>query len=213
MLWQLIGDTWTAADVPWPAGVSFQMPDQISMTIINENPTLAVNTGDAFIQLLQYSHTAKRWEKLREGRLEAKPSPPQWFKVLNFADQPAVWVWADTTGGQGEIWTPNRSIKLPEIKGIEVGDADVTVAGDQIWLVYRNNQGKLFQQRFNLDGSAPEQPSAVVSKRPPSMNSHSDWITIGVMTMLMFLILSALLRRRAAASKDAGDENEGDDNT
>jgi len=27
------------------------------------------------------------------------------------------------------------------------------VAGDQIWLVYRTNQGKLFQQRFNLDGS------------------------------------------------------------
>jgi hypothetical protein len=210
LLHLLSGDTWTPVDAPWPAGVVFDDPDQVSMTVINENPTIAINTGDRFIQLLQFSRTARSWEKLK--RIESEKNPPQWFKVLNFADQPAVWVWADVEGSLGEIWTPTRVIKLPAIAGIGLGDADVTVAGDQIWLVYRTNQGKLFQQRFNLDGStADDKASPVVWLKPADGSGRGDWMTVGAMTMLTFLILIVLLRRRAAANKDGGDENESDD--
>src|SRR5258706_89060 len=91
----------------------------------------------------------------------------------------------------GEIWTASRVIKLPEIKGIGLGDADVTVAGDQIWLVYRTNQG-LFQQRFNLDGSrADDQATRVAYQKAGNGNGRGDWVTIGAMTMLTFLILIA----------------------
>src|SRR5207244_7610929 len=155
LLHQLSGDGgWVPQGAPWPAGIAFNDPDQVSMAVVNENPTLAINTGDRFVQLIQFSKAAKQWEKLKDGRIEnTGKSPVQWFKMLNLADQPAVWVWADVEGSLGEIWTPTRVIKLPAIPGIALGDADVTVAGDQIWLVYRTNQGKLFQQRFNLDGS------------------------------------------------------------
>ena len=180
------------------------------MAVVNENPTLAINTGDRFVQLIQFSKAAKQWEKLKDGRIEnTGKSPVQWFKMLNLADQPAAWVWADVEGSLGEIWTPTRVSKLPAIPGIALGDADVTVAGDQIWLVYRTNQGKLFQQRFNLDGSrADDQATAVVYLKAGNGNGRGDWMQIGAMTMLTLLILIALLRRRAAAKGDDDGESE-----
>jgi hypothetical protein len=209
LLHLLSTDGWQPQEAPWPAGITFNDPDQVSMAVVNEIPTVAINTGDRFIQLLQYSKTGKRWEKLKDGLIESGKSPPQWFKVLNFADQPAVWVWADVEGSLGEIWTPARVIKLPAIAGIGLGDADVTVAGDQIWLVYRTSQGKLFQQRFNLDGSrADDQPTQVVWLKPGDANGRGDWMTIGAMTMLTLLILIALLRRRAAAKGEDDGESE-----
>ena len=129
--------------------------------------------------------------------------------MLNFADQPGVWIWADVEGSLGEIWTPTRVIKLPGIAGIALGDADVTVAGDMIWLVYRTNQGKLFQQRFNLDGSrADDQATLVNYLRANNTSGRGDWMTIGAMTMLTLLILVALLRRRAAAKGEDDGESE-----
>ena len=85
------------------------------MATVNENPVLALNRGDRFVQVLQYNKTAKRWEK--KDRIDGG-KPVQWFKMLNLADQSAVWVWADVEGSLGEIWTASRVIKLPAIAGI-----------------------------------------------------------------------------------------------
>jgi len=207
VLHQYSTDGWQALDAPWPEGIVFNNPNQVSMAIVNEVPTVAINTGDRFIHLLQYSRTARRWEKMKE-KVENTPRP-QWFKLLNLADQPAVWIWAEGDGGLGVIWTANRIMKLPEGGGIEAGDADVTVAGDMIWLVYRTNQGKLLQQRFNLDGSrADEKATEVNFLRANNNGARNDWITIGAMTMLTLLFLIALLRRRAAAKGDDEEESE-----
>ena len=144
----------------------------------------------------------------KKDRIEVN-KPVQWFKVLALAEQPAVWIWADVEGSLGQIWTPNRVIELPAIPGIGLGDADVTVAGDTIWLVYRTNQGKLLQQRFNLDGSrADDQATPVVFVKAGADGGRADWMTIGAMTMLTLLILVTVLRRRAAAQKDDNDEPE-----
>jgi len=195
---------WLAQESPWPPDISFNDPDQVSMATVNENPVLALNRGDRFVQVLQYNKTARRWEK--KDRIDGG-KPVQWFKMLNLADQPAVWVWADVEGSLGEIWTASRVIKFPAIAGIGLEDADVTVAGDQIWLVYRTSGGKLFQQRFNLDGSrADDQPTPVISVKVANGAARGDWMTISAMTMLTLLILIALLRKRAAAQKD--DDNE-----
>jgi hypothetical protein len=210
MLHQYSTDGWQPLEAPWPAGISFNGPDQVSMAIVNEVPMVAINTGDRFVQLLQYSKNLKAWEQVKDGRIESKNNPPRWFKMLNFADQPGVWIWADVEGSLGEIWTPSGVIKLPAIAGIALGDADVTVAGDTIWLVYRTNQGKLFQQRFNLDGSHSDDKATEVNfLRITNNGARSDWMTIGAMTMLTLLILIALLKRRAAAQKD--DEGESED--
>ncbi|HEV8377226.1 MAG TPA: hypothetical protein VGP99_00125 [Tepidisphaeraceae bacterium] len=208
LLHKLATDGWTALEAPWPAGVSFNDADQVSMAVVNEIPTLAINTGDRFIQLVQYSKSTRRWEKKDRIDNESK-TPVQWFKMLSLADQPAVWYWADVEGSLGEIWTPNRVIKLPAIAGIGLGDADVTVAGDTIWLVYRTNQRKLFQQRFNLDGSrADDKPTEVNYLKAGDSSARGDWMTIGAMTMLTLLILIALLRRRAAAKGEDDSESE-----
>jgi hypothetical protein len=208
ILYQLAANIWTPQDAPLPAGLAIENPDQVSMTVINENPTIAVNAGDRLIQLAQYSRATKRWDKVPAGRIETGPRPVAWFKVLNLAEQPALWLWDYEGGDFGQIWTPNGNIKLPANPGVALGDADVTVAGDQIWLVYRKD-GKLFQQRFNRDGSTAEQQATQVSwLRPPGGAVNSDWWTIGVMTLLTFLILSALLRRRAAVSKEENNESE-----
>jgi len=108
----------------------------------------------------------------------------------------------------GEIWTPSRVIKLPSIAGIGLGDADVTVAGDQIWLVYRTNQGKLFQQRFNLMARGRRSAHAGELSQAGNGAGRGDWMTIGAMTVLTLLILVALLRKRAAAQKDDEGESE-----
>ena len=201
------GGGWVAHPAAWPAGISFNDPEQVSMAMVNDNPMIALNTGDQFVQLLQYSKANRRWEK--KERIDGGKSPVPWFKMLSMADQPAVWVWADIEGSLGEIWTPNRTIPLPAIAGIGLGDADVTIAGDQIWLVYRTNQGKLFQQRFNLDGSrADDQPKAVDFLKASTLGGRADWMTIGAMTMLTLLILIALLKRRAATQKDDEGESE-----
>jgi hypothetical protein len=207
VLHQLASGAWTAHSAPWPVGITFNDPDQVSMAVVNENPMLALNTGDRFIQLLQYSKSNQRWEKKDRIDNESK-TPVQWFKMLSLADQPAVWVWADVEGGLGEIWTPNRVIKLSPIAGIGLGDADVTIAGDTIWLVYRTSKG-LFQQRFNLDGSrADDQAKPVDFIRAGNNAGRGDWVTIAAMTMLTLLILIALLRRRAAAQKEDDGESE-----
>jgi len=207
LLHLLSTDGWQPQEAPWPAGIAFDDPDQVSMAVVNEIPTVAINTGDRYIHLLQYSRAAKRWETMKD-KVDNKPKP-QWFKLLNFADQPAVWIWAEGDSGLGLIWTANRNIKLPEVGGVAVGDADVTVAGDQIWVVYRNSQGKLFQQRFNLDGlPADEKATPVVWLKAGDANGRGDWMTIGAMTMLTLLILIALLRRRAAAKGEDDGESE-----
>jgi hypothetical protein len=166
ILYQLKGNQWTPHDAPLPAGVYFETPDQVSMMIINESPTLAIYTGDLKIQLVQYSPAARRWERHREGAVTTGPKAPQWFKLLNLAEQPAVWVWGDVEGTLGNIWTPTGSIELPINPEIGLGEADVTAAGDTIWLVYRNKQGKLYQQRFNRDGSRDDQPTGAVASGP-----------------------------------------------
>jgi hypothetical protein len=209
VLHQYSTDGWQALDAPWPAGISFNSPDQVSMAIVNETPTVAINKGDGFVQLIQYSKANKQWEKLKEGPGESGKSPVRRFKMLNLADQPAVWVWADVEGSLGEIWTPSRVRKLPPIAGIGLGDADVTVAGDQLWLVYRTSPSKLFQQRFNLDVSpSDDQPTPVNYNRANNNAGRGDWMTIGAMTMLTLLILVALLRRRAAAKGDEDGDTE-----
>jgi hypothetical protein len=206
ILFQLIGSTWTPHDAPLPAGVFFETPEQVSMTVINENPTLAINTGNEFIQLLQYSKGARRWEKLPEGKIQLRQKP-QAFKALNLAEQPAIWFWADLETF-GEVWTPGGNMMLPANPGVATSDADVTVAGDTIWLVYRN-QGKLFQQRFNRDGSkADEQAAQVQWTRPPSGPGNTEWLTIVVMTVLVMGVLMVLLKRRAAANKEENSEGE-----
>jgi hypothetical protein len=210
LLHQYATDGWVPQEAPWPAGISFSNPDQVSMAIVNEIPTVAIKTDDRFLQLLQYSRSAKRWEKMKDGRIESVNNPLKWFKVLNLADQPAVWIWAEVEGSLGQIWTPSRVIKLPDNPGVGLGTADVTVAGDQIWLVYRTNQGKLMQQRFNLDGTrSDDKPTEVNYQRANNTSARSDWMTISAMTMLTLLILVMLLRRRAIAKgEDEGDSDE-----
>jgi len=67
-----------------------------------------------------------------KDKVDNKPKP-QWFKLLNFADQPAVWIWAEGDSGLGLIWTANRNIKLPEVGGVAVGDNTGLGAG-VIWI-------------------------------------------------------------------------------
>ena len=206
LLHQLEPSGWIAHPAPWPEGISFNDADQVAMAMVSENPMVALNFNDRYVQLIQYSKSASRWEK--KERIDAGKAV-QWFKMLTLADQPAVWIWADVEGSLGEIWTPNRVIKLPEIPGIGLGDADVTVAGDTIWLVYRTNQGKVFQQRFNLDGTRADDAAAPVAYvKAGSEGARNDWMTIGAMTLLTLLILIALLRRRAVAQKDDEGESE-----
>src|SRR5436190_1101575 len=64
-------DGWLAQQSPWPSGISFDDPDQVSMAMVNENPTLAINKGDRFVQLIQFSKTSKQWEKVKDGRIES----------------------------------------------------------------------------------------------------------------------------------------------
>ena len=73
----------------------------------------------------------------------------------------------------------------------------------------RFDLGKLFQQRFNLDGSrADDQATLVNYLRANNTSGRGDWMTIGAMTMLTLLILVALLRRRAAAKGEDDGESE-----
>src|SRR5258707_461517 len=66
LLHLLSTDGWQPQEAPWPAGIAFDDPDQVSMAVVNEIPTVAINTGDRYIHLLQYSRAAKRWETMKD---------------------------------------------------------------------------------------------------------------------------------------------------
>lgn len=204
-LYSLTGETWTARGATWPAGVDLPETQRLSMLVIRDAPFLAAASGDGFIHLLQFSAKERQWNELRKSPFDVAGRQP--FKLLNIHDRPALWIAGKTPAMLGAIHTLERPtpISLPKLSRVP-DQLDLTVAGDQIWVLFQSEQ-KRYQQRLGLDGSesesAPVQISAVASR---SELPKEHWFTIGIMTVLTLLILSTLLRRRAQAPPE--DEND-----
>src|SRR5207244_3638988 len=126
-------------------------------------------------------------------------------------------VCADPAAGFGQVISQNRTIKLAgRASGVSLTSLDLTSGGDQFWAIFMLDapsgspnaaSHKLYQQRFAFDGTPAEsQPNQLVVASAKS-EIPIDWVTVGVMALLLVVILNTLVRRRAAM-RDEEDREE-----
>lgn len=206
LLYLLSAGAWTAQPAPLPEPVTNDIRN-ISMAIVEGRPIVAVaSAGGAVVRIYEYLHTGRTWKRLQT--LDFKNGPTQVVKVVNVVGTPGVWVWVDTGAGLGEIWTIDEqrvSLSFPGV-GLSPGDVDLTVA-EQVLAAYRAADGKLSSQRYEIKGGALAGTPQELTWNEPR-RSEMNWITISVMAVLTALILSTLMRRRAATRDDRADPDD-----
>jgi hypothetical protein len=196
-LFLLIGGDWQERSAPWP-----ETPGQrqlLSMQIINDEPHVAVWTGGtSSIRIYKLPKNASEWAKVDEMLLGQTPSR---IKLLTIDRSPAVWCQGDTPIGQ--IWMHGHWVPLTFSEAQpEPAKVDVTVAGDQIRVVFRRGKD-LLEQRYLTSGTPDGKPTPVVYASQRT-SASSNWLGTGIMALVAMLIAGALLRKR----NDSGEEDQ-----
>lgn len=206
ILHHLNAGEWVAQPAPLPEPVRDDLRG-VSMAIVDGRPIVAVASArNTIVRVYAYERNARTWKLLQT--LDLKGGPTQVVKVVNVAGTPGVWVWVDTAAGLGEIWTVDDQrvpLAFPGV-GLSPGDVDVTV-GEQVLVAYRTADGKLLNQRYELKGGTISGAPAELTYTDPH-RPEMNWITISVMAVLTALILSTLMRRRAATRDERADPDD-----
>jgi hypothetical protein len=203
VLFVLQGTAWKQLPAPWPAAAPRAEPMPLSLQIIGEQPWLAVVCPDESIRLYQLAKDASAWVLMK-----TLPVPPRFrhLKLLNRAGRPTLWLVTDA--GPGALVVDDRTIALslpPPVPSL--ADMDLTVAGDQLRLIFYRN-AELYEQRYKLNGSE-DGSAAQLAIAPRRGESPTSWLAMTVMTALaIFLVVSFLRRRPAPADRDRKDDDE-----
>jgi len=191
---------WEERPAVWPEGDEPTEGQQCAMGVVAGVLHMAVYDGQREIKLYRYSSEEGTWVAKEGIRLERYVSS---FKVLSLGERLGVWLQPES--GVGEIWTATRRVSLaPWEPAPPAGDMDLTVAGDQIRLIFERDKG-LFEQRYNLYGSLDGGPIAV-GVAAESGEPSTKWLMMTVMTVVAIFVVSTLMRRRAAAQGENHDE-------
>jgi hypothetical protein len=205
-LYLLKGDSWSVYAGAWPIDIDASDPNRVSMVVIQKIPHLAVASPAGPVYILRYSQDEGRWQEV--GKCPRDTTAIRPFKLLNFQNEPALWVGGATLAELGQIYKlkSQETIQLRTLASAP--DAlDLTIAGDQLWAIFTANR-ELYQQRFSLDGTLnDEKPKPITSIAVRNELPMEQWFTIGVMTVLTLVIISSLFRRRAQNSSDDNDES------
>ncbi|MGE5608839.1 MAG: hypothetical protein ACM359_06275 [Bacillota bacterium] len=194
-VFRLSGGDWDERPASWPEA---SCPRQLlSMQVIADEPHVAVWTpGTSSIRIYKLGKDAQEWSKVGEMLLE---QTPRRMKLLTIERSPAVWCQGENTLGQ--IWMHGRWVPLASTEAQpEPNKLDVTVAGDQIRVLYRRQKG-LVEQRYTTSGARDGEPTPVVytSQRSVTM---SNWLGTAVMALVAMLIAGSLLRKRGSVSEE-----------
>ena len=180
---------------PLPALLPQNQLTRLVLTIAGGRPLLAGLLRDGSIRTVELSrdHT---WL----DRATIRPSfEIQRMELLDYRGQPTLWLAGET--GAGEIYLHDGSAwsKAIELKpGTTLGpgtDRALAVAFGRLRLLYAGGDGKLFEQSFNPDGSADAPPTQGTVRPPPPDPRVMQFVQLGVMILLMFVMLSTLRRR------------------
>jgi hypothetical protein len=194
-LFRLAGGDWDERPVSWPETPS---PRQfLSMQIIADEPHVAVWTaGISSVRIYKLAKDASDWTKVDEKLLEQTPTR---IKLLTIERSPAVWCQGDTAVGQ--IWMHGRWVPLAFTEAQpEPSKLDVTVAGDQIRVLFRRDKD-IVEQRYTTSGTPDGSPTRVLYT-PQRTVAMSNWLGTAVMALLAMLVASALLRKRSVSGEE-----------
>ena len=208
-LYSLEGEQWKTHSISWPAEFD-NNADLVELAVARGRPMIALEARDQ-IRIYDLPRDANGWRLVHAAQVEPKARR---FKLLAVSDGPALWIQPEPTEGLGTIWTPDVTFKL----GLKEGgalpnpkDVDVAHAGHEFRVVFRREQGgtaKMYEKPFSKDGGEGDLKEiawTTASAQPPI-----HWVTTIIMTIFTVLIISTVLRRRAAEREGDGRERERD---
>ena len=209
-LYSLEGEQWKTHSIPWPSDFD-NNADLVELAVARGRPVIALEAGNQ-IRIYDLPREANEWRLVHAAQVEPKARR---YKLLVVSDRPALWIQPEPSEGLGTIWTPDGTFKL----GLKEGGAlpnpkevDVTHAGDEFKVVFRREQNgtaKLYEKSYSSGGShegdLKEIAWTTASAQPPI-----HWVTTIIMTIFTVLIISTVLRRRAAEREGDGRERDRD---
>ncbi|HEV2293371.1 MAG TPA: RDD family protein [Tepidisphaeraceae bacterium] len=167
----------------------------LAMSIIDRRPLLASPMPDGAIRTVQLGE-GNAW--LDRGTLRP-PLELHQFELLRHGGRATLWA-AGATGG-GVIYELERGtwtgpVELQTHAPLESGtDRALAAAFGRLRLLYAGGDQKLNEQTFGADGLPDGPPTEGQVQSPPPDPRISQFVQLGVMVLLMFVMLSTLRRR------------------
>jgi uncharacterized RDD family membrane protein YckC len=177
-----------------PQGELRNEPTALRMTIVEGRPLLAGLMEAGGIRTVQLTE-GSAW--LERGTVAA-PFPVERFELLTFRGRPALWATSTSGAGvvytHGDRWEGPTELRTQSPLGLDV-DRAPAVAFGRLRLLYAGGDGKLFEQSFDAEGRADAAPTqGQVQPQPPDPRI-AQFVQLGMMVLLMFVMLGTLRRR------------------
>ena len=208
-LFFLDGREWTPVEVFWPRELDDDQ-DVIPLIVLNNLPVIAA-IANGHIRIYELDREGRNWRQTHT--VQVQPAP-RYVKLLNLAERPALWIQSQDAGVVGDIWTPDGTFRLSFTNSGPIpsaNDMDVTFAGDELRLVFRRDN-ELYEKSYGRGGSENPAGLAKINASNRTTQPPIQWVTTAIMAVFTVLIISTLLRRRAADREESRDrEKDRDD--
>jgi uncharacterized RDD family membrane protein YckC len=127
---------------------------------------------------------------------------PAKFKLLTEGRRVALWTTGQT--GPGRLYQFEQGwgegVEMGSIAAVLDGPRDMTIAAERLRLVFVE-EDRLFEQRYEWDGTAAGEPVELVAPRAALDPGISRWINLAIMAVLIVIMFSAIRRRQTMHQK------------
>ncbi len=166
----------------------------IAMAVIDGKPLIAAFVPDGSLRTVQLAD-GNAW--LDRGTIRP-PVKLSRFELVPSRGRATLWTVGET--GAGFIYELTSAWQGPvELRAQDplgpATDRAVAEAFGRLRLLYAGGDGILFEQTFNADGVAEREPTQGQVEAPPPDPRIAQFVQLGVMVLLMFVMLSTLRRR------------------
>jgi uncharacterized RDD family membrane protein YckC len=174
-------------------------PGDISLAIVDRHPMLAAPNADGAIQIYQFDD-AHKW--IDAGTIKPPADAKKTFKLLSGTQRPMLWIAQPNTGGLlyigGDRW--QEPVKLDLSHPVSITSDNLVWAAGAIRLFLADDKGKLFEQRYDNNGS--RSGDLVPLDAPVSLEEpYENWPMLVFLGAMLFLMLTSA--RRGSAETDA----------
>lgn len=169
----------------------------VSLGSANGKVTVAYQTGTRQLQVVNWS--------AEHGLEPLKPIHASFdiaqFKVFFPAGRLTIWTAPDAGAGSLYRWNGGWSnpVVLSETTDLsKPGARDIAAGNKEIRFVYAKAD-QWYVQQYRLDGAANGAPVQILSQDDQTQTTESRWVSIAVIALLVFVMLSAFRRQDAIA--------------
>ncbi|MGB7159409.1 MAG: RDD family protein [Tepidisphaeraceae bacterium] len=167
---------------------------RLAMTVVDGRPVLAAALNDGSIRTAELTNDGA-WSD--RGTIKP-PFEVRRVELVNFRGRPTLWIAGDVGAGLLQHLNDDSAspVELKTQTPLGPGtDRAIAVAFGRLRLLYQGGDGKLFEQPLNVDGSADSPPTQGAVQPLPPDPRVTQFLQLGVMVLLMFVMLSTLRRR------------------